>query len=84
MTRGNLTRSPALSLGIGQDRLDAGDRFLMGREWKNATPRGDHMREAGILDNDGTAGRQVSRASLAEPTRPSGYIAVLGHAELGP
>src|SRR5262245_3459964 len=71
-----------MPLVIAFDRLECGGGLLGRSETQQSLTGRQHFRKAGILQDDGAAGREKGRASVAEPTGAQGHEYVLANAEL--
>jgi len=72
----------AMPLVIAFDRLERGGGLLGRCETQQSLAGRQHFRKAGILQDDGAAGREKGRASVAEPAGAQGNEYVLANAEL--
>src|SRR5262245_33566771 len=71
-----------MPLVIAFDRLECGGGLLGRSETQQSLTGRQHFRKAGILQDDGAAGREKGRASVAEPAGAQGHEYVLANTEL--
>src|SRR6059036_195167 len=79
---GDGARRLRMPVVVALDLLDRGRRLLHGPEGEEALSDGQDVAEAGVLDDHGPAGGEVTGRPAAEPAGVAADVAVLGYAPL--
>src|ERR1043166_1955132 len=80
----DLARRPAVALVVPLDRVHRGENVVHGAPPEASGAGGQRAAEAGILGDDRSAGGEITRAAIAEPSGPGPHVLVLRHRELRP
>ena len=80
-TRGDFAGAAGVAGIVGVDSFHGFGDFAKRFEGEKAVVLSEDFRESGFLNDDGTAGREIATAPVAEPSRVETNVLILGHGE---